>query len=244
MPRWFISSKNARHAIANGKKKTFKKGNHSIMNRIYERFSNVGNMNMNYAGVPPFNWEMMVSAPVDIYNEEAVQIFCDMDNANIGNLIDVSELVDFKQNGNMYDCLKDQIEDVLTERYGSLDIVYPSIVRYLFTGSNLDKQSHKQMFWRLFGNLAIENLENNLVACRICPKCGVSVPIWSKHSCGEAQHKMMICNICGKTVPRTNSRQIRCQDCQKEYRKLYLQHVETTRKRIRKPACKQKKTSA
>ena len=39
MPKFFSSSKNARHAIANGKKKSFKKANDSIMNRIFDKFS-------------------------------------------------------------------------------------------------------------------------------------------------------------------------------------------------------------
>ena len=236
MPKWFSSSKNARHAIANGKKKSFKKANKSIMNRIYDRFSKVGNMNLNYAGVPPFNWEMLVSGPVDLYNEAAVEMFCSMDNSNLSNLIDASELSDLNERMNTasYDILRDAIQDRLIRAFGSLEMVYPSVVKYLFTGTNLDKQSHKQMFWRLFGPMAIENLERNLVACRICPACGMHIPLWSRHTCGEAPRKMLICCDCGKTVLRTGPKQVRCTVCQKIYRASYKKEVNKQRDRSKK----------
>lgn len=219
MPKWFQFSKNSRHAIANGKKKSFKKANDSIMNRIAEKFSKVGNMNMNYAGVPPFNWEMLVDGPVDIVNQAFIDLFCEMDSSNLANIIDASEMSDASERASTagYDCIRDQIIEMIEERYGSREAVYPSIVKYLFTGSNLDKQYHKQMFWRVFGDMCVEKLEENLVACRICPKCGMHIPIWSKHGCNEAPRKMIKCVDCGITVIRTGPKQKRCADCQIKY---------------------------
>lgn len=221
MPKWFANSKNARHAKANRKTKKYKEANNSIMNRISARFSKVGNMNMNCAGVAPFNSEMLLSEPLNNYEDEAVKAFCEMDSSNMNVLIDTSEMNDYTDKVATYDNVKEQIVNKLETDYGSLENVYPSVVQALFTGDNLIRQSHKQMFWRVFGDIAIDRLENNLVACRICPKCGIHVPIWSKHSCGDAPIKMIVCPDCGKTVIRTSGKQKRCDECQKEYRKNY-----------------------
>ena len=233
MPKWFAYSKNARHAKSNGKKKAFKKANQSIMNRICERFSHVGNMNMNCAGIPPFNAEMMIDEPFNNYEDEAVRKFCEMDASNMGRLIENSEMNDFNDGLEAtYDNVRDQITDTLINDYGSLENVYPSIVQHLFTGANMERQSHKQMFWRVFGDMAMHKLEKNLVACRICPTCGMHLPLWSKHTCSEPQKKMLVCVDCGKTVERKGPKQTRCESCQKEYKKTYhTQLVRTLRKK-------------
>ena len=233
MPKWFAYSKNARHAKSNGKKKAFKKANQSIMNRICERFSHVGNMNMNCAGIPPFNAEMMIDEPFNNYEDEAVRKFCEMDASNMGRLIENSEMNDFNDGLEAtYDNVRDQITDTLINDYGSLENVYPSIVQHLFTGANMERQSHKQMFWRVFGDMAMHKLEKNLVACRICPTCGMHLPLWSKHTCSEPQKKMLVCVDCGKTVERKGPKQTRCESCQKEHKKTYhAQLIRTLRKR-------------
>ena len=239
MPKWFQFSKNSRHAAANGKKKSFKKANNSIMNRIADRFSKIGNMNMNYAGVPPFNWEMLVSEPVTKINQSFIDLFCEMDSGNLSNLIDASDMSDASERAATagYDFVRDQIIAMIEARYGSVEAVYPSIVKYLFTEGNLDKQTHKQMFWRVFGDICVAKLEENLVACRICPKCGMHIPIWSKHTCLEAPRKMLVCQDCGATVLRAGPKQVRCDACQKLYRSNYVKSfVNNQREAARKMA--------
>lgn len=47
------------------RKRNYAKPNRSTMNRICARFDDVGNINMNYAGVAPLNWKMMMPGPID-----------------------------------------------------------------------------------------------------------------------------------------------------------------------------------
>ena len=152
--------------------------------------------------------------------------YCD-DQIQRFEMNDINE----KQNTSSYDGLCDLIREKFEEEYGSIEIVYPSIVKYLFTGDNLDKQSHKQMFWRLFGNIAVQTLEENLVACRICPQCGTHIPIWSKHTCGKAQKKMLVCETCGKTVVRINGKQKMCSDCAANHRRDYMKQLMANRRK-------------
>lgn len=233
MPKWFEFSKNARHATANlkkKKKKSFKKANSSIMNRICERFAHVGNLNINNCGVAPFNYEMLLAGPVNEYDEVVTEEFCNLDNSNFANMIDASNLNDLNEKIDTaaYDSVRDQIIDTLEDKYGGREAAYPSVVMRLFTGDNLNKQSHKQMFWRVFGDIAIEKLEHNLVACRICPNCGMHIPLWSTHQCGT-QKKMLQCADCGKIVDRTNSRQTRCPECQAKHRTAYVRAAAAAR---------------
>lgn len=110
----------------------------------------------------------------------------------------------------------------MIEKYGSLENVYPAIVFALFSENNLSKSSHKQMFWRVFGDIAIEKLEQNLVACRICPDCGMSIPLWSApHVCSGLPRGFIRCNVCNKLSPRVNSRQLCCPDCSLTYKRQY-----------------------
>ena len=225
MPHFFAFSLNGRHGVTGNpaKKKNCKKPNESIMNRICDRFSKVGHINMNYAGIAPFNWEMLTDSPMIDFNDEAVKDFCEMDNLNFSNLISANNVNDLgdKYNTIGYDEVGNWISKELSDKYGSLENVQPSVAKFLFTENNLDKQSHKQMFWRVFGDSTLNNLENNLISSRICPNCGMSIPFWSpEHTCEKNAKGFVTCIDCGKTVVRINSKQQRCPDCQKEYRRL------------------------
>ena len=226
MPYFFQYSRNGRHNsdTKNKKKRRCKKPNDSIMNRLANYFSGIGNINMNYAGVAPFNYRMMLSSEAEDKMEDAVKLFFDMDNTNFSNIIDTSEQADsaVRVSGAGYDFVAEQIRRVMIEKYGSLENVYPAIVFALFSENNLSKSSHKQMFWRVFGDIAIDKLEQNLVACRICPDCGMSIPLWSApHVCSGLPHGFIRCNVCGKLTPRKSSSQLKCPDCLVEFRRQY-----------------------
>ena len=227
MPHFFQFSRNGRHNsdTKNKKKRRCKKPNDSIMNRLANYFGSIGRINMNYAGVAPFNYRMMLSSEVEDKMEDAVKLFFDMDNTNVSNIIDASDQSDsaVRVSGAGYDFVAEQIRRVMIEKYGSLETVYPAIVFALFSESNVNKSSHKQMFWRVFGSIALDNLERNLVACRICPDCGMSIPLWSApHVCSGLPRGFIRCKVCDKLTPRINSRQVCCPDCAVEYRKQYL----------------------
>ena len=187
------------------------------MNRLCKRFEHIGRLNMNFAGVSPFSWKMLMPGNVQEYLPDTVRLFCEMDDANVANLIEAIGETDgnnYEQTAG-YDFVAEAIANALIEKYGSLDAVYPSIVRYLFVGDQADKQTHKQMFWRVFGFIAVNVLEINLRHAHICPLCGMKTPVWAeKHHCPKAASGFVTCCDCGKIVIRTNSRQKRCAACQ------------------------------
>lgn len=201
------------------------------MNRICAIFDNISYINMNAAGVPPFNGQMFLSGPVSEINEEAVELFERLDMSNLRSIIEGESMMDiverYKSYG--YDALKELITEKLTNLCGSIENAYPSIAYVLFVGDNKDKAIHKQMFWRVFGDIALRNLKANLLTATLCPHCGAKVPLWvKKHTCLKAAKGFFTCEDCGKWCQRTNSRQRRCKECQQEYRRasVYQKHLE------------------
>ena len=223
MPHWFQYSKNGRRAPnPRSKKKLCAKANASTMNRLCALFDDIGHINMNAAGVPPFNGAMFLSTPVTDIDHEAVELFCRLDDSNLQSIIEGVPMMDIIERYNTYgfDALKELIIDKLTDLRGNLENVYPSIAAYLFTGELKDKAQHKQMFWRVFGDIALRVLKENLASAHKCPHCGASLPAWQeKHHCAPSEKGFFTCEDCGKWCPRTNSRQKRCPECQEAYRK-------------------------
>lgn len=225
MPHFFQFSKNGRRFLhlKVSERKKYVKPNGSTMNRICESFNDIGNINLNYANVPPFNWQMLLENNDAVYNIAAVSMFCRMDDANVSNLIDEfqCELEASTNTSSMYAIVSQSIADELVSNYGSLENVYPSIVKYLFAGSNAAKTSHKQMFWRVFGHLACQALERNMKTYTVCSKCGMKIPAWGKsHACPKSAVGFFECCDCGAWCERTNSRQCRCSSCQQEFHRM------------------------
>lgn len=221
MPYFFQFSKNGRKN--DNKQKDYAKQNNSTMNRICKRFDDIGNINMNYAGIAPFNWQMMLADQCTDMDSEIVSIFCDMDTSNISNVIESREYSDATDIENVcgFELLKEDIVNEIEKKCGSIDKAYPCIAKYLFTGENVSKSTHKQMFWRVFGDIALRNIKTNLKDCDICPHCKMHIPSWVKnHVCNKSSIGFFECIDCGKMCERINSRQCRCQDCQKDHQAL------------------------
>ena len=225
MPYFFQFSKNGRrneHARVKDRKQ-FARINGSTMNRICAKFDDIGNINMNYAGVAPFNWQMLLPHNKLPYNITAVRLFCEMDDANLANIIKAQSMVSEEDRSDVYafDLVRDAIIEELTMKFGNLETIYPSIVKYLFAGSGAAKTAHKQMFWRVFGEIAVEILKENVKNCSTCNRCGMRIPSWVKsHVCQKAEAGFFECVDCGAWCERTNSRQCRCASCQSEHRKI------------------------
>ena len=241
MPYFFQFSKNGRkqeHLRAKDKKQ-FAKPNQSTMNRICARFDDIGMINMNYAGIAPFNWQMLLAHNQIPYNIDAVKLFCEMDDANIANIIRAQEETDDYERTSTYafDLVRDLITEELVKRFGNLEAVYPSIVKYLFAGTGATRAAHKQMFWRVFGEMAYRNLENNVKTCSSCSHCRMKIPTWViNHTCEKNISGFFECVDCGIWCERTNSKQCRCVLCQAEYRKTYVSQLNKKRyERIKVP---------
>ena len=245
MPYFFQFSKNGRKQehLRVKDKKQFAKSNQSTMNRICAKFDDIGMINMNYAGIPPFNWQMLLEHNHIPYNIDAVKLFCEMDDANIANIIRAQEETDDGERASVYafDIVRDLIIEELTTRFGSLESVYPSIVKYLFAGTGASKVAHKQMFWRIFGDMACGHIEKNLKGCTSCGHCGMKIPQWvTNHTCAKSMSGFFECVDCGIWCERTNSKQCRCAVCQTTYRKTYVSQLNRKRyERIKMPVLQQ-----
>ena len=217
MPFFFQFSKNAR---SQKQKKPVAKPTKSTMNRICAVFDDIGNINMNWAEVPRFNYQMLLEGPHYGEDPEMIQFFRDMDGMSVSVEIAASEIPPHERSeSGMYAMLAEIITEELTEKYGSLEYCYPFFVKEFFGPDGLKKPSNKKMFWLVFGEIALRNLEKNLQNCKTCSECGMRIPAWAKeHDCvGDAQG-FKRCIVCGRQFVQMASRQCRCEKCQEEAR--------------------------
>lgn len=223
MPYFFQFSKNGRKDTPKNRKKKYADSNNSTMNRICKAFDDIGNINLNYAGVPPFNWQMLLASSCSGSRPEIPELFCEMDNSNTASVIEAKDNAYSNErkliSGN--DLVAEDIAYRITEKFGSLEEAYPYVAKYLFAGEGIDKAAHKQMFWKVFGEIALDNLKTNLVDCDTCTDCGIKVPSWVKyHTCIKNTKGFYECIDCGIMCERTNSKQCRCEACQSNYKIL------------------------
>lgn len=218
MPHFFQFSKNGRRIKPSANRnKAYFKSNNSTMNKICGKFDDIGHINMNFDGVGPFNWQMMISENCNDTNNEAISLFCEMDSSLNPVLKDTFfEEFDYFKTHDKYEFVKESIIDALEEKFGDIRTVYPYIVKYLFTEDNANKQTHKQMFWRVFGDIALENIKKNTEECSVCKYCGAKIPSWSKkHFCTKNGLGIFECIDCGKICERKGPRSCRCEECAK-----------------------------
>jgi len=230
LPYWFQFSKNGRKEANNKKKRKYLSPNNSTMNRICAAFKDIGNINLHISDIPPFNWQMFLSEPCNDMNTETCETFCNMDNVNMSNVIESKDYdyVTERESKAGYDLLASMIAEEMTAKYGPLENSYPYIVKYLFAGKSYEKAAHKQMFWRVYGDIALRNLKKNLESYEICPDCRMKYPTWANsHACPKDVKGFFTCVYCNKVYPQMNSRQCRCETCQEMHRKT----MEATRKR-------------
>jgi len=222
MPAFFKFSKNGRKNTPENRKRKYADTNNSTMNRICKAFNDVGNINMNYAGIDSFNWQMLLSEPCQGSKPDIAEMFCEMDSSNLTNVIESqnNSYANEKQLINNYAIIAEDIVDRMTEKYGSLEKIYPHVAKYLFAGDGADKSAHKQMFWRVFGEIAVNNLRKNLLSSDVCPVCKMRIPSWvNDHQCIKNKNGFYQCIDCGIMCERINAKQRRCESCQEIYDK-------------------------
>ena len=222
MPAFFRFSRNGRKDTPKNRKKQYAETNNSTMNRICRAFEDIGNINLNYAGVPPFNWQMLLSAQCNSARPDITEMFCELDHSNIVAKIKAQESDYMNEKILIYDynIIAEDIKARMTAKFGSLEEIYPYIAKFLFAGEGMKKTVHKQMFWRIFGEIAFKNIKANLATCDTCPKCFMKVPAWGakNHRCVKNAEGFFTCIDCGVIQERRASSQCRCEECQSTYR--------------------------
>ena len=219
MPFFFQFSKNGRSD--NSKNKQFAVPNGSTMNRICAAFDDIGNIKMNFSDIPPFDWEMLMKEPCHKTREDIVEEFVALSYLKKSIIINNSQDPQIDEDNKSKETIvDDKIRSIFIKKYGSLEYCYPFICKFLFAGENASKASHKQTFWRVFGEIALENLRKNLENYKVCNACGAKYPSWiNKHDCDKDQYGFKTCVDCGTSFKRTNSRNRRCKECQDVFRK-------------------------
>ena len=237
LPYFFQYSKNGRRDLTtNKKKRKWAKQNDSTMNRLCRAFDDIKNINMNWAGIPPFNWQMLMTGPCMENREDIVEEFCELDKIKKSFAIEANdESPNEYENVDRYSILVEHIAHTLISKYGSLEYCYPFIVKHLFTGENEGKSFHKQTFWQLFGDIAVKTLKENLANCYTCNKCGAKVPNWVEtHVCIKGGKGFFECIDCHKLTERVNPKQCRCATCQEEHRRKAKNKSKQDRREQRK----------
>ena len=233
MPYFFQFTPNGR-SQADGKKNVLK-ANNSTMNRICARFDKMPNISMKLAGVPPFNWQMLMSRDIPEYNIAAITTFCEIDDnatsqimsAHAKSMEDKVEILD-------YDNVADTIRHELEEKKIPLEEAYLSITKYLFFDC-VDYVAHKQMYWRVFGELAVKTLKDNLENCYECPVCKMKIPKWvAEHECKDTVKGFVKCIDCGRLIERSGARQCRCKECTKINRRNYINKYHVNKNKEKK----------
>jgi hypothetical protein len=245
-PHFFQYSRNGRKQEPGKPRKSYAKPNESTMNRICAAFDDIGNIDLNYAGILRFNWKMFLAEPCMWTRPEIPQLFCELDNINLSNVIEAQDSPYTTEREQIagYELLAQMIAQEMIETFGSLEISYPYIVKYLFAGENMDKVAHKQMFWRVYGDIALRNIKENLTSCDECPDCRARVPAWDKnHICSKTGKGFFECEDCNRLFERTNSKQCRCEDCQKKHREAMMKDYQSKRYKKQKEEKKERITS-
>lgn len=190
------------------------------MNRICKTFEDIGNINMNWAGVPAFNYQMLLSGPCKETRSDIVTEFCNLEKVKVS--LDIKKAEESLEEKELIDndtVIDDHIVYNLTSKYGTLEYCFPYITKFLFTGEMMEKSSFKQTYWRIFGDIAIANIRKNLENCIVCERCGAKIPSWATtHNCPKNSQGFYVCVDCGKLCERINSRQCRCPECQDAHR--------------------------
>lgn len=233
LPFFFQFTKNGRRECNLGRKYT--KINDSTMNRICKKFDDIGHINFAKANVAPFNYEMLLSKSAKIIDENIVDNFCRIvtEQSNGTSKVELNDYANDKFNAKNDDAIVENVKEELIDTFGSLEFIYPSLVLFLFR-DRLNKRMYKQMFWKIFGHIAVKNLQKNTQNFTICENCGMKIPKWSSekdHTCPKVMKGFFRCIDCGKIEKRTNSRQTRCEKCFTEYRKIYKAMNEKERRR-------------
>ena len=216
-PHFFVYAKNkSSHQV--------QKINSSVVNQLDKIVPNK-RMSFSAKNIGAFHYQYMLSEPnkkvsvlqdvIDLYNEVEKQY---------------RYSISFYDDSANFSYVRDGIIDRFEALGHSMNDICDTLVKYLF---HMKQSKRKNVFWMCFGDIVLDNLKKNVPSGSIqCQKCGERfVPAFMQQkTCDKCSSyhcvgsKTLQCVDCGRTfeVDARNMKKIRCDKCQKEYRRKYI----------------------
>lgn len=199
------------------------KKNASVVNRLDKI---VPNKRMSFAAknIGVFHYQNMLSKPKKnvVIKQEVIDLYNEVEKQYRYSINFYDDSVNYSY---IRDSILERFNELKTDRVECCDI----LVKYLF---HMRQSKRKNIFWMCFGDIVLSNLQKNLPAGSIqCKKCGERfVPMFTQQKlCSKCSNyhrigdKVLQCIDCGTPfkVDARNMKKIRCDKCQKEYRKAW-----------------------
>lgn len=175
------------------------------MNRICSQFEKPFKSNINMKAVPQFNWRMLSSGQPFESCQDVIDLYLELSNENnmIQPELDPVEIVRRQQ------IADDEYRQRLSE-ITDIETAYENILQYVFDNAP-SKIKYSTLFFRIFGEIYLRNLERNLCESRECEFCKRKVPLWENHDTNCELRG--ICSQCGNVYVKRKVNQCMCSDC-------------------------------
>ena len=207
--------------------------NNSVMNKICAAIKENQNMFKKLAWLSPIDHTLMLQS--DYSNEEVNKCF-DLWNKKYGNNIHFDDNDDTDRN-NLGEVAKEVMADLL-EIENDPDKVLDSLVLFLYSKPSTRK---KKLLWYVFGDRLFSRLQSHLDDKKYCKKCGRRsnnlINGWCEPCTQSDGVKPVECINCGITfyVPNKKQNSCRCEECQKEYRKMWDRNRKSKNSTLQNP---------
>lgn len=235
MPYHFQFSLNGRRKWRRNKQKinVMKRGL-NVIDRLTALYDTMPKLNINKLDdVPAFHFEPLVSLCGDVVNsiqftEDIINTFNARDDECLKK--QWTQMEDSFQACNQYTIASQQIKNIVIdigkdyypeETQQQLFIrAYIAIVNNQYNGQGFNKTGHKKMFWRVFGNLVYNNIINAKQTNLLQYYYDLDNSPCKSNNVVQ-QYGIAQCIDCGIVFTRKGASQLRCCECQKQYRKSY-----------------------
>ena len=193
--------------------------NNSLMNKITMAIKDNKAMFRPIRHLDKINYNFMLSTR---YSNEAINEVFDNWNKKYGNNIHFDDNDDTDRN-NLGEVAKQVLDDLLIIEPDQ-DKIIDSLVLFLYEKPSTRK---KKLLWYVFGKQLYERIAAHLGDIGYCTKCGKRsgklINGWCDACITSNNAKPVTCIDCGKEFYVSSKKQkiCRCNDCQKEYRKMW-----------------------
>ena len=200
--------------------------NNSVMNKICAAVKDNQQMFKPLKGLADLDYTMMI---IDEYTNDEINKTFDLWNKKYGNNIHFDDNDDTDRN-NLGE-VANEVKKELLSIESDPDKVLDSLVMFFYSKPSTRK---KKLLWYVFGDMLYARIKNKITDKGYCTKCGRRadklINGWCELCTTSDGVKPVNCKTCGKEfyVSVINNKTCYCNDCKKEYRKMW----DRNRKRI------------